>query len=481
MKKFGFIKKVTAAATAAAMVASLGISAFATTPGTAGSDDLAGATINITNVDLDQIGNSDVYKVTVSYKTTATNNSIGMTMLTYKQSDNTKDLTLGTSYDDSKVSEGSDVSKMQIIGIDQTNPVNAGDENNGQGTFEFNVTTDSSAAGGYYLKKGVTALIALSSDGNVNGENSSPAFATLTIPVSASSASNVTISSLVLDANEDIESKVVEEVQKQTVTLYDGETVAAENVSLASAEKVGSVTINGNVYTGNVKLTSATGVNIGSDGILVPFEVTVSLNPVAAAEISKVDGKAAETDGSFAVKIEKGDAASVADITAKLKEKTADIVDSTEKITGKVALNDTNAEVSTVDSTFDAAAETQVFTYTVTIKENATVTGTDYLNVTTPLTATVKVTVSSAPVGVTYILGDVNGDGKVDAMDWGILRNHVQKVVVNADLDDTTSRAYKAADVDKSGGKLSASDWGILRNHVQKVLINENIGKNYTD
>ncbi|MGN0179204.1 MAG: dockerin type I repeat-containing protein [Monoglobaceae bacterium] len=466
MKKFGFIKKVTAAATAAAMVASLGISAFALEAN--GGDGITINSVDVTQIDV----TNEVYKVTVGF-TTSVDNEIGMTMLTYGDSSDGS-LSLGSDWDSNKYNSGT----MKVIGVDQIPGVSA----DGSSTFVFNVTTKASS-GDIYLKKGSTALIALSGDGV-----KMPAVATLTIKAKATYGAPVEVGSssdpVALAANltnEQIQNTIKEalETKNATTSVYENSTATTalkENVPLYGTNvEFGTFTKGaGNTYTGTVIIKTVEGVDVNEGGIAVAVTVNTETTAVDADKISRIDGKAAETDGSFAIKIEKGDAASVADITAKLKEKTADIVDSTEKITGKVALNDTNAEFST-ESTFDAAAESQELTYSVTIKASAAVTGTEYLNVTTALTATVKVTVSSAPVGDPVYLGDVNMDGEISGADWQAVMNHLSEYIVNNELDDNNSVSYKAADVNKDG-EISGADWQAIMNHLSEYITNAEIG-----
>lgn len=399
MKKFGFIKKVTAAATAAAMVASLGISVFAT-PGTAGSDDSAGTTISITNVDLTQVDSTDVYKVRVDYQTTATN-SIGMTMLTYKQTENT-DLSLGTGYG----------SNMTIIGVDQTAPVSGDSTTPGTGYFEFNITSDSSTAGGYYLPKGTTALIALSSDGNVSGETSTPAFATLTIPKDASYAPAVVVGNgsgddpVSLAANltsEQIQNTIADALATKTVKVSVYENASSETAVETDIPLYGSnVTIgtftesteNAGEYTGTVTINSIDGVKVPDTGIPVSVTVKTVKTAVDAVKASAVEGMTADADTVNKFKLAvgaDGNADENAVVTNNFVGKKVTLTDSTGTVTGTVAITD--GMVTRGDYAVDVAKP-----YTITIPSDATISNSLLTIPSAGITVTVDVTVSTTAV-----------------------------------------------------------------------------------
>ncbi len=62
--------------------------------------------------------------------------------------------------------------------------------------------------------------------------------------------------------------------------------------------------------------------------------------------------------------------------------------------------------------------------------------------------------------GVDYILGDVNGDGKIDSEDVQAIKNYImgQKTFTN--------KEFKAADVNKDG-EITSTDYARLKNYVE--------------
>lgn len=62
--------------------------------------------------------------------------------------------------------------------------------------------------------------------------------------------------------------------------------------------------------------------------------------------------------------------------------------------------------------------------------------------------------------GIDYILGDVNGDGKIDSEDVQAIKNYImgQKTFTN--------KEFKAADVNKDG-EITATDYARLKNYVE--------------
>ena len=144
MKKFS-LKKITAAVSAAAMIATMGTSAFADIDG-------VGITLN----EVKAVKNGDNYDVTIKYTpgTGEYANEIGVTMLTYgattvKGIDKTNPVN-GTTADENKYSSG-----MQIVGVDQNAVTGNAD---GKNEFTFKVTTKADEQG-YYVTAGKSALV----------------------------------------------------------------------------------------------------------------------------------------------------------------------------------------------------------------------------------------------------------------------------------------------------------------------------------
>lgn len=383
MKKFGFIKKITAAATTAAMVASFGISAFADTVGNAGN----GITINSVNVtEIDTT--NEIYKVTVGFTSTSTNN-IGMTMLTYGNSDDSS-LTLGSSWSENQYQS----TGMKVIGVDQIAGVS-----NGTGTFEFNVTTKVSA-GDIYLKKGSTALIALSGDGVTT-----PAVAPITITATATYAAPVTINDVALAANltdTQIQNTIKEALQTKAVTtsVYEKSTdttALKENVPLYGDNvTIGTFTkaADSDVYTGTVTIKAVDGVNVQEGGISVAVTVNTVKTAVDAAKATAVEGMSAvaETPNNFAITVGATDNADAnAVVTNNFVGKNVTLTDSTGTITGTVAI--TSDMVTAGDYAVDATKA-----YTVTIPSTVATNNSLLTIPSAGITLTVDVTVTSVAV-----------------------------------------------------------------------------------
>ena len=63
-----------------------------------------------------------------------------------------------------------------------------------------------------------------------------------------------------------------------------------------------------------------------------------------------------------------------------------------------------------------------------------------------------------------YKKGDVNGDGKVTAVDYMLIKNHIMKVsLLNGEI-------LERADVNKDG-KITASDYMLIKNHIMNVSL----------
>lgn len=562
MKKFSF-KKITAAVSAAAMIATLGTTAFAAV-GTPGQ----GITIEaITKTEVD--AEKQIYNIKVDFNSSAAN-EIGMTMLTYGNSDdsslsmNTESWTNNTYKNDNT---------MKIIGVDQISPVTNGNK----GSFEFKITT-SSTTGAIYLKKGTTAMIALSGDGVTT-----PVFAPLSINATAGYANPVELSNVQVAANADISEALTAKAKEQSAAIYEkqGDSASLGSVSLENAT-IGTWTESEGTYTATATLpadTTLSGVDFPSAGLSVSLSATVELTAVNAAKATGVEGFTASTTANeFTKTVNVNDSTTDVTLKAEVVGKKVTLTDELGKVSGTVEITD--SMVGTSDTYNSATEGDQTITYTVTVSEGAT--SNDLLNVPSGgIAVTVKVTATKTPViekielkgdaitvevtkgetddatvaaiksaleakiasgyefvvdddthisvsdatytwnvtgsgnsftatmnitavtgsgladmpatgigatlptititvneGEPVYLGDVNGDGKVNAMDWGILRNHVQKVVINNDLNDPNSLAFKAANVNKTGvgaNTLNAMDWGVLRNHIQKVVTNAEI------
>ena len=75
------------------------------------------------------------------------------------------------------------------------------------------------------------------------------------------------------------------------------------------------------------------------------------------------------------------------------------------------------------------------------------------------------VTLEADMIIVVAIAGDSNYDGKINAKDVGLARQHVAKVITFDTLQ------FAVADVNQDG-KVNAKDVGLLRQYVAKVIAN---------
>ena len=92
------------------------------------------------------------------------------------------------------------------------------------------------------------------------------------------------------------------------------------------------------------------------------------------------------------------------------------------------------------------------------VNENQTIIGTG-----------TKVTISEKEHGIILeeyeciIYADVNGDGKISAMDYTLIRNHIMDVKKITDANQSL-----AADVN-GDNKISAMDYTLIKNHIMDV------------
>ena len=89
--------------------------------------------------------------------------------------------------------------------------------------------------------------------------------------------------------------------------------------------------------------------------------------------------------------------------------------------------------------------------------------------------------------GVTYILGDVDGDRdeyatpeeSVTDADWMAILNHLTGYISYSDLGNKETRAFKAANVDDSDEEITDADWMAILNHLTGYISDGRIGKEY--
>lgn len=403
MKKFS-LKKITAAVSAAAMIATLGTTAFAL-EGNAG----VGVTIDtITKSVVD--ADKQIYNIKVDF-TSSSANEIGMTMLTYGNKDDS-DLSLGTGYDDGT---------MKIIGVDQIDPVTSGNE----GSFEFKITTKADS-GAIYLKKGKTALITLSGDGVTT-----PAVAPLSINAIAGYAAPVNLGEVSMAANADVQAELTAAAKGQSAAVYEkqDDEVSLGNVPLADAT-IGTWTEKDGTYTATATIPASTvlsGVDFPAAGLSVSLTATTKFTAVNAAKATAVEGFTANEGATeFTKTVTADDSTSDATLKNQLVGKKVTLADESGKVSGAVTITDS---MVATDETYDSATESdQVITYTVTVPEGAT--DNTLLNVSSGgIAVTAKITVTKTPVIKAIALEGAE----------------IEVSVTKGDTDEATSAAIKSA------------------------------------
>lgn len=527
MKKFS-LKKITAAVSAAAMIATMGTSAFAANV----IQSSSGITIKGITV-TQRTDDSELYNVSVEYETTEVQ-GIGTTMLTYVKHGDA--LSSVTAYDKDT---------MNIVGVDQKNDTSA---------FTFTVTTDSSASNGIYMVPGESGLLMLSGD-----KVTTPAVATLAI--AALKVTNTELGEIAIingaDATDTAKKNaIINAVGAVKFTNTDGVsedvTLAAENVTLtetgatitynnysvdvtasfvAKAFDVAEITLltdNDEVYTADSFLNDTADVNnqvaakikkvrvtgAEEEGV-IPSETWTIGTDGAAVSVTGTAANDSETDLTVTVTAPasakgdlKGKTATVkvtlaADTTKiatsyKLFDLSGTEVPSTGvKLTKSEGLsaplpaeysvklyNNQNEEIDAGkweitsfvwSPLFNGNTEgTYVGTATIAPKsgEATEATGVDKLTIT--LTVVVE-----EQKGVKFVLGDVNGDGQVNGSDVTDLMNHVSELIIINDMSDETGRTFKASDVNEDGS-VNGSDVTDLMNHVSELIMSNRIGLELT-
>lgn len=406
MKVNNLLKKVGSVITTAALLATLGTTAFATqyTDSISTNNSITITDVNTVQHKVNNVPVEGVYDVTVSYETTV-KNVTGMTLLAYRS--NTNDNTPGdmelnsdaqkNAYDDSKYGEGENSpKKMQIVGIEQNAAVD-GTSGDGTGSFTFTVTTDSTNNGAYYIAKGKKALVA------VSGDQCKPAYALFGVNATAQSAGDVSLGNVEVPANADVNTKLIEEAKGRAVDLYEGKTILKDNVSLGDLKDsdFSDFSNTDNEYTFKAKLTKDNvtvpeGVDFPEAGIEVKFTATITKTAVSAEKITAIEGMTATTvEGNtvFTGAYTPNDSTTLETIKNELVGKKVTLADSTGTVTGQIAIG----EGMVFGGTYDESIDEQDITFTVKVGTDA-VLDNDLLNVSAEKEATVKIKVSKTAV-----------------------------------------------------------------------------------
>lgn len=382
MKVNNLLKKVGSVITTAALLATLGTTAFADGENVSTKP---GKGISITSVTTTKVDDNGLYNVKVEYATTV-DNVTGMTMLAYRAKDssgNPSDTALGTAYSND----------MQIVGIDQKEPVK-----NNSGSFEFKVTTNTDA-NGFYIQKGKKALIA------VSGDQCEPAYATLLIKLAAKEITPKTLDKAVsVDANasdDAIQSALNTAAEKATVSVID-DVDGEHQVSLSLADiKDGKWTLGEDgkytkTYTFKASNTYVEGVEFKEDKT-VKVTATITKTAVDADRITAIEGMTATTvEGNtvFTGAYTPNDSTTLETIKNELVGKKVTLADSTGTVTGKIVIAD---EMIHTEDVYNAELEEQDITFTVKVDAGAKLDN-NLLNVSAEKEATVKIKVSKTAV-----------------------------------------------------------------------------------
>lgn len=382
MKVNNLLKKVGSVITTAALLATLGTTAFADGENVSTKP---GKGISITSVTTTKVDDNGLYNVKVEYATTV-DNVTGMTMLAYRAKDssgNPSDTALGTAYSND----------MQIVGIDQKEPVK-----NNSGSFEFKVTTNTDA-NGFYIQKGKKALIA------VSGDQCEPAYATLLIKLAAKEITPKTLDkavSVAANASDvDIQSALDAAVKNVTVEVVDDVT-NNHQVSLDKADvKDANWTLGEDGkctrrYTFKAGNTSVEGVEFKEDKTVV-VTATITKTAVDADRITAIEGMTATTvEGNtvFTGAYTPNDSTTLETIKNELVGKKVTLADSTGTVTGKIVIAD---EMIHTEDVYNAELEEQDITFTVKVDAGAKLDN-NLLNVSAEKEATVKIKVSKTAV-----------------------------------------------------------------------------------
>ena len=397
MKKFS-LKKITAAVSAAAMIATMGTSAFADIDG-------VGITLN----EVKAVKNGDNYDVTIKYTpgTGEYENEIGVTMLTYgatavKGIDKTNPVN-GTTADENKYSSG-----MQIVGVDQNGTTGNAD---GKNEFTFKVTTKADEQG-YYVTAGKSALVMVSGD-----KVKSPAVAELRFNKEITSGDAITelsnITGTVAEGTSATEANLKDAAKSAVEAVIPDATVTAGTVAYTEGQTKATVSYTATVpaqtefYTVekvDSKTDSVYYKNTSANAITKSGTVEVPYSAVAAETVSgnfTFAKKDVTNDGTETGTVD------VAKLKAAINKQTATISNS--EIDDKVDLS--GADVADpVVSTDDANVYTASITVpkdTVSKKGLLTVAGDEGLTYTATITLTSKNVISAISLADSGIPGSV--------------------------------------------------------------------------
>lgn len=404
MKVNNLLKKVGSVITTAALLATLGTTAFADGGVTVG---VGGDGISITKVETVQHENStDVYDVTVTYKTTK-DNAVGMTMLVYKNKDD-------SSLNDNAANPYTEGS-MQIIGIDQTKAESSSDGSAKEGSFTFSVTTNAGtteAPNVYHIKKGKKALIA------VSGDKCTPAYAALLIKLAAKEITPKTLDkavSVAANASDvDIQSALDAAVKNVTVEVVDDVT-NNHQVSLDKADiKDANWTLGEDgkytkTYTFKAGNTSVEGVEFKEDKTV---KVTATITKTAVSGMVAKLGSAEVTGNVATISVNNSvlkDATDLSNLTTYLEENYKSVQLTAGDLTDTI---ENGASFETSDA---YKVNKTSYTYTATVNAGTGKNGNVKLDANQPITVTVNIT-SDSITDVKLMKDNAEVTGELDSV-----------------------------------------------------------------
>ncbi len=354
MKKFS-LKKVTAAVSTAAMIASMGTMAFA--------DETSALALTIGEP---VAGDNGVYTYTISYAGDVTNEN-GVSMLAYgvKGADETAGVT-GSIDENTQYGEG-----MRILGVEQ-NSKDAVKE------FKLVLTTNADGTNGYYVQAGKPVVVAVNGNGKV-GYGYIKTYATAN-SIADILGDKVTNGKLDLEASEAANGAddTVKTAAKDKVVTYlesffgNGNVTVSEDSLNVTRDSGVSVSYTATVKAGKYEVDS-TNYNVASD-LTVQGTVTVPYTVLDATELtnSGVTMTESELDGAT------GDAAKAkvkqllaAKTDVKVTLKNGDVTD---EVTLNFAENG-NATVGDITAGPTTAENEKDTVYTVPVTVKAGITG----------------------------------------------------------------------------------------------------------
>lgn len=438
MKKFS-LKKITAAVSAAAMIATMGTSAFAASPVSAGQD---GDGITITDVTVTQReSGSKLYDVSVTY-TTSVAQEIGTTMLTYVKHGNS--LTSVEAYNDST---------MKIVGVDQKNDMEA---------FTFTVTTEENS-NGIYMTPGEAGLLMLSGD-----KVTTPAVASVKIPAPAAvkaTADAVDVDVYSYEDAEAIKSKIVTKLTGKTANIFgtaEGAADATYTFTGTETAVLAPVADQTGKYTYTVTIPE--GATLSNTTVSIPANFTCAVE--VTANTVAWTANTIELNGGNTVSLTKGDV--TGDINDAVKAALIAkgfVIKDAENHSAPVT-NASSDGVITVESTGVAyvadSSEDQTLTYKVTVTNAESKQG----DVTVATLASGEITdiaVTVAALDAEFIVATAEGTKGGAAVSSVTVPNGTSeadaKVALTAAIDNIT---VKNATGDKTeSGWTTSGEWSI--------------------